>query len=234
MTGFRRLPFFLDHVWRLFRYHDSRRIRVSPYDRGHDGRIHHPEPGQAIHSELRVDDSLFVVVRSHFARAYWMVYSGRVLGSHTRPVRVRAEHVCLTRLGRHIHQHRSSFVHRLRIYQICTDLHSCTDPKDFVTVSTPVKFSYWGFFQLYILLPKYLSPVDTWRLGTFFLFLSYSTFIKFIYFISLKKKIIWIFILGLKSCWYWYCIDQFILFLEQEETCFFVFMQIRVMFYFIL
>jgi len=54
-----------------------------------------------------------------------MVYRGRVLHGHARPVFVRAERVRGARLGGRFHQRRARLAHRRRVSQLRADFHPC-------------------------------------------------------------------------------------------------------------
>lgn len=124
--GVRRTPFFLDHVRRLFRDHDRRRVGVAPDDGRHNGRVHHPEPGHAVHFEPRADHRLHVFLRPHLARAHRMVYSGGVLHGHACPVTIRPKLVGTACLGRHVHQLGARLSHRRHVHQVRSDFHPCS------------------------------------------------------------------------------------------------------------
>lgn len=84
-------PVLFDHVGRLFRDHDGRRVRVAADDRGHDGRVDHAQPLHAVHPESGVHHRGGVAGRSHLARADRMVDGHAEVADGAFPVLVRAE-----------------------------------------------------------------------------------------------------------------------------------------------
>lgn len=88
-ASFRLKPSLLNHVGRLLGDHDDRRVGVGADQRGHYGRVDHPEPFHAVHSELRVDHGRLVPPGTHLGRADRVIYGHGVVSHHALPVGVR-------------------------------------------------------------------------------------------------------------------------------------------------
>lgn len=89
LSPFPAQPFLFDHVCGLLGNHYDRSVGVSTDQRGHDGRIHHPEPVDTVNPEPRVHHCGLIPFGPHLGGTHWMVYGHRVMANHTFPVGVR-------------------------------------------------------------------------------------------------------------------------------------------------
>lgn len=81
-------PELLDHISSLLSDHNNGRVRISTWDCRHHAGIHHTQSTDAVYSQLGINYSCGIPVRSHFARANWMVNSHRIMVHHTLPIRI--------------------------------------------------------------------------------------------------------------------------------------------------
>jgi len=89
VSQFPAQPFLLDHVRGLLGDHYDRSVGVGADQRGHDGRVHHPETVDTVHPEPRVHHRGLVPLGSHLGGAHRMVYGHRVVPDHAFPIGVR-------------------------------------------------------------------------------------------------------------------------------------------------
>jgi len=97
-------PCSLDHVRCFLRYHYDRCVGVCGDQCGHDGRVHHPEPIDAVHLELRVHHSGLVTLGTHLGGTHRIVRGHGVVPNHALPVSVRMPWHRLTTGERYVMQ----------------------------------------------------------------------------------------------------------------------------------
>lgn len=108
-------PGGLDEVGSFLADHVGRRHGVSARDRGHDRAVDHPELGNTVHHQLRVDHGVPVVLRTHLAGARLVVHLHGQSFHATAPVLVRAVlQVPAARHGAHV-QSGSQFLEGRRL-----------------------------------------------------------------------------------------------------------------------
>lgn len=85
------VPMLLHQIGPLLADHYHRRVYISAGDRGHDGRVDHPQPLHPVHPELGIDDGRGIGRWPHLSRAAHMVNGHRVLANGTVPILVREQ-----------------------------------------------------------------------------------------------------------------------------------------------
>jgi len=88
-------PVLFDHVRRLFRDHNRRRVGVTVNYSGHYGRVDHPQTLDAPHPQPVVNHGVLVVHRTHLARADGVVNGHRVVTGLAFPILVGQKLVTL-------------------------------------------------------------------------------------------------------------------------------------------
>ena len=90
-------PNCLNQVTDFLSDHNCRRVRVTPRNIGHDGRVYHPEPLYPINLQFCVHHCIGVILWFHFAGTDIVVNRTGVMTGDALPVLVAFELMLLTR-----------------------------------------------------------------------------------------------------------------------------------------